>query len=191
MEAPCTPIGTQVALLVHGGQFNKDSWHDQASRILDAGFSVLAIDLRGYGKSTGPGSRQPIGAPLHLDVLAAIRYLNDHGYRNISVVGASMGGSAAGDASIKSKPGLIDRIVFLGSAPNEPARELKSRSLFIVARDDKNSSGPRLPRIREQFDAAPRPKELIVLDGSAHAQFLFQTDQNERVMKEILRFLAP
>src|SRR5260370_23617805 len=26
------------------------------------------------------------------------------------------------------------------------------------------------------------PKELIVLDGSAHAQFLFQTDQIDRVM---------
>ena len=33
-------------------------------------------------------------------------------------------------------------------------------------------------------------KELIVLDGSAHAQFLFQTDQADRVMKEVLHFLA-
>jgi hypothetical protein len=49
---------------------------------------------------------------------------------------------------------------------------------------------PRLPRIRVWFDEAPQPKELIVLDGSAHAQFLFQTDQAERVMKEVLRFLS-
>jgi hypothetical protein len=28
-----------------------------------------------------------------------------------------------------------------------------------------------------------------VLEGSAHAQFLFDTDQGERVMREILRFL--
>lgn len=77
----------------------------------------------------------------------------------------------------KSRPGLIDRIVFLGRAPNEPAHELKSQSLFIVARDDKNAAGPRLPRIREQFEAAPQPKKLIVVDGSAHAQFLFQANQ--------------
>ena len=38
--------------------------------------------------------------------------------------------------------------------------------------------------------SAPQPKELIVLDGSAHAQFLFQTDQSARVMHEILRFLS-
>jgi hypothetical protein len=30
---------------------------------------------------------------------------------------------------------------------------------------------------------------LIVLDGSAHAQFLFATDQGPRLMKEILSFL--
>ena len=67
---------------------------------------------------------------------------------------------------------------------------LKSRALFIVARDDANEAGPRLPGIRAQYDKAPQPKELIVLEGSAHAQFLFQSDQGERVMREILRFLS-
>jgi hypothetical protein len=36
---------------------------------------------------------------------------------------------------------------------------------------------------------ASEPKQLIILDGSAHAQFLFQTDQGDRVMREIFRFL--
>ena len=101
-----------------------------------------------------------------------------------------MGGAAAGDASIASKPGEIDGIVFLGSAPDGPAGKLKSRSLFIVARDDANADGPRLPRIRAQYDAAPHPKQLIVLSGSAHAQFLFQTDHAESVMRDILHFLS-
>src|SRR5438093_293050 len=93
-------------------------------------------------------------------------------------------------APIKSAPGEIDRIVFLGAAPNLSAEKLKSRSLFIFARDDCNDSGLRLPGIRAQYEKAPQPKELIVLDGSAHAQFLFQTDQSTRVMQEILRFLS-
>src|SRR5438094_313711 len=59
-----------------------------------------------------------------------------------------------------------------------------------VARDDANDAGPRLPKIRAHYEKAPDPKELIVVDGSAHAQFLFQTDQGERVMREILRFLS-
>ena len=106
------------------------------------------------------------------------------------MVGGSFGGAAAGDASVKSAAGEIDRIVFLGAAPNLPAEKLKSRTLFIVARDDRNGAGPRLPGIRAQYEKAPQPKELIVLDGSEHAQFLFQSGQSDRVMREILRFLS-
>lgn len=101
-----------------------------------------------------------------------------------------MGGGAAGDASIASQPGEIDRVVFLGAYPNGPAEKLKCASLFIVARDDASEDGPRLPEIQEQYQKAPEPKMLIILDGSAHAQFLFQTDQAERVMREILHFLS-
>ncbi len=131
-----------------------------------------------------------MSAPLHLDVLAAVRYLRKTGAKRVSVVGGSMGGGAAGDASIASQPGEIDRVVFLGAYPNGPAEKLKCASLFIVARDDANEDGPRFPRIREQYEKAPQPKNLIILDGSAHAQFLFQTDQGERVMREILNFLS-
>ena len=80
--------------------------------------------------------------------------------------------------------------MFLGAAPNLSAAGLKSRALFIVARDDRNDSGLRLPGIRAQYERSPEPKQLIVLDGSAHAQFLFQSDQKNRVMQEIVRFLS-
>jgi esterase/lipase len=131
-----------------------------------------------------------MSAPLHLDVLAAVRYMRKAGAKSVSVVGGSMGGGAAGDASIASRPGEIDRLVLLGAAPNGSADKLKSPTLFILARDDANDDGPRLPRIREQYEKAPEPKKLIILEGSAHAQFLFQTDQGERVMREIIRFLS-
>lgn len=181
--------GEQGVVLAHGGQFNKESWAKQAQILAGAGFEVLAIDLRGYGPSHGPGDSSPMDAPLKFDVLAAVRYLHKNGAKSVSVVGGSMGGGAAGDASIASHPGEIDRVVFLGASPNDPADKLKSASLFIVARDDASGDGPRLPRIREQYEKAPQPKELIILDGSAHAQFLFQTNQGDRVMREILRFL--
>jgi pimeloyl-ACP methyl ester carboxylesterase len=182
--------GDRGIVLAHGGRFNKESWDKQARALASVGFRVLALDFRGYGKSRGPGQSAPMSAPLHLDVLAAVRYLRKTGAKSVSVVGGSMGGGAAGDASIASHPGEIDRVVFLGSAPNGPADKLKSSTLFIVARDDTNEDGPRLPGIRAQYEKAPEPKELIILDGSAHAQFLFQTDQGERVMREIVRFLS-
>jgi pimeloyl-ACP methyl ester carboxylesterase len=182
--------GDRAVVLVHGGQFNKESWQKQAHALAELKFQVLALDLRGYGKSRGPGDADSMDAPLYQDVLAAVRYLRKSGAKTVSVVGASMGGWAAGDASIASKPGEIDRVVFLGSAPSRSADKLKCPSLFIVARDDASGDGPRLPGIRAQYDKAPEPKELIVLDGSEHAQFLFQTDQADRVMREIIRFLS-
>jgi hypothetical protein len=30
----------------------------------------------------------------------------------------------------------------------------------------------------------------VILDGSAHAQFLFETDQGERLMNKLLDFLS-
>jgi pimeloyl-ACP methyl ester carboxylesterase len=182
--------GERAIVLAHGGRFDKESWEKQARALATAGFRVLAIDFRGYGQSRGPGDSDPLSAPLHLDVLAAVHYLQKTGAKSVSVVGGSMGGGAAGDASIASRSGEIDRLVLLGAAPNGPADKLKSSTLFIVARDDANADGPRLPKIRAQYEKAPKPKELIIVDGSAHAQFLFQTDQGERVMREMLRFLS-
>jgi alpha-beta hydrolase superfamily lysophospholipase len=181
---------THGVVLAHGGRFNKESWRDQARTLVAGGFCVLAIDFRGYGRSRGPGQADFDHAPFHEDVLAAVRYLKKHGVKTVSAVGASFGGGAAGDASIRSLPGEIDRIVFLGAAPNLPAEGLKSRALFLLARDDANADGPRLPGIRAQYEKAPEPKELILVEGSAHAQFLFQTDQRDHVMREILRFLS-
>jgi pimeloyl-ACP methyl ester carboxylesterase len=183
--------GTRGVVLAHGGQFNKEGWAEQAKALTEAGFQVLAIDYRGEGQSHGPGQENIYSAPLDRDVLAAVRYLRSHGAKPVSVVGASMGGGAAGDAAIAAKKGEIEGVVFLGSAPNGPADQLQCRSLFIVARDDSNGAGPRLPGIQAQYDKAPKPKDLVVVDGSAHAQFLFQTDQGPRVMQEILKFLKP
>jgi pimeloyl-ACP methyl ester carboxylesterase len=181
----------RAVVLAHGGRFNKESWAAQAGTLVAAGFEVLAIDFRGFGKSHGPTDKNPPDPPFQLDVLAAVRYLHKNGAKSVSIIGGSMGGSAAGDASILSQPGEIDRLVLLGAAPNSPAEKLKSPILFIVARDDAEGNGElRLPGIRAQYEKAPQPKELIILDGSAHAQYLFQTDQGERVMREILRFLS-
>ena len=182
--------GARAVVLAHGGRFNKESWAKQAPVLVHAGFEVMTIDFRGYGKSHGPGDKDPMDSPLEKDVLSAVRYLHAHGAKSVSIVGGSMGGAAAGDASIVSKPGEIDRLVMLGAAPNLPAEKLKSPALFIVARDDASGDGPRLPRIREQYEKAPQPKKLVVLEGSAHAQYLFETDQGKRVMREILRWLG-
>ena len=77
------------------------------------------------------------------------------------------------------------------SMPIEHPERMQGDKLFIVARDDPRGDGtPRLPGIREQYERAPGPKRLVILDGAAHAQHLFATEQGERLMQEILGFLS-
>jgi len=183
--------GDHGVVLAHGGRFNKESWEEQALALAAAGFRALAIDFRGYGQSRGPGQADPLSAPLHFDVLAAVRYLRQTGAKTVSIIGGSMGGGAAAAALVEANPGEIDRLVLLGSEAGSSPEKLKGRKLFITARDDTTASGtPRLIRIRQQYERAPDPKELVILEGFAHAQFIFQTEQGERLMREILRFLS-
>jgi hypothetical protein len=100
-----------------------------------------------------------------------------------------MGGDYAAQAA-EAEPAQIDRLVMLASGAYTPLIRMKGRKLFILARNDANTEGPRLPRIRVQYEKASEPKEMVILEGSAHAQFIFQTSQGERLMSEILRFLS-
>jgi alpha-beta hydrolase superfamily lysophospholipase len=181
--------GERGVVLAHGGRFNKENWAKQARALVSAGFRVLAIDFRGRGQSRGPQSKSGEDGAEY-DVLAAVRYLRRAGAKTVSVIGASFGGQAAGDASIDAEPGEIDRLVLLAAWTDRPPEKMKGRKLFIVARDDANDEGPRLPKIRANYEEAAGPKELFILDGSAHAQFLFATDQGKRLMREIIRFLS-
>jgi len=181
--------GTRGVVLAHGGRRNKESWHEQAQALAAAGYHVLAFDFRGFGQSHGPGQSDLYTAPLQLDVLAAIDWLRAHGARKVDVIGASMGGSAAGAAVIASPRGWVHRLILLAAAPDGDAARLNCPTLFIVARDDANAEGPRLPGIRAAYARAPRPKRLVIVPGTAHAQFLFETNQRARVMREIELFL--
>jgi pimeloyl-ACP methyl ester carboxylesterase len=184
--------GERGVVLAHGGRFTKESWDKQAQVLVKAGFRVLAIDFRGRGQSRGGAQTQPPDDGVRFDVLAAIRYLRQTGAKTISVVGASFGGGAAAEASIEARPGEIDRLVLLAHSPIDKPEQMKGRKLFILTRDDFSGDNkiPRLPRIRDQYERTPEPKELVILDGSAHAQFIFETEQGAQLMREILRFLS-
>ncbi|MEE8521320.1 MAG: alpha/beta fold hydrolase [Gemmatimonadota bacterium] len=183
--------GERGVVLAHGGRFTKESWAEQAQALSEAGFLTLAIDFRGRGHSRGGSGATPGGDGAYYDVLAAVRYLHRRGAHGVSVVGASFGGGAAARASVEAAPGAIDRIVLIAHSPIKEPERIKGRKLFITSRDDSSGSGTlRLPSIQDQYERAPEPKELVILDGSAHAQHMFGTDQGPRLLSEILRFLS-
>lgn len=185
--------GERGVVLAHGGRFTKESWTVQAEALAKAGFRVVAIDFRGRGRSQGgPEWNSPHDDHgVEFDVLAAARYLRESGARSVSVVGASFGGWATARASVVAEAGTIDAIVLLAASAIENPERMQGRKLFITTREDSRGEGIlRLPSIRDQFERAPDPKELVILEGDAHAQFAFDTDQGERLTREILDFLA-
>lgn len=184
--------GDHGVVLAHGGRFNKESWDQQARVLAQPGFRVLAVDLRGYGQSRGGDqSQEGRDGGHYLDILGAVRYLRETGAQTVSVIGASFGGGAAARASVEAGPGEIDRLVLMAHSPIEHPERMQGRKLFITTRGDFSGSGVlRLPGIRDQYERAPEPKELLILEGTAHAQHIFGTEQGERLMHEIQRFLS-
>ena len=129
---------------------------------------------------------------------AGLKTLYDDGWRlvaegatTVSGVGGSFGGGAAADAAVVAKPGEIDRLVLLAHSSIDHPERMQGRKLFITTHDDPYADGsPRLIAIRKQYERAPEPKRLVVLEGSAHAQHVFATEQGERLLQEILKFLS-
>jgi len=181
--------GQRGVVLAHGGRFNKESWDPQATALVAAGFHVLSLDFRGFGQSRGPAGGTDED-DRRFDVLAAIKYLRSKGATSIFVVGASMGGDYAAEAA-EAEPQAIDRLVLLAAGAYTTLEQAKSRKLFIMSRDDViGDNKSRMPPIREQFEKASGPKAFVIVEGSAHAQALFETNQADRVMREILGFLT-
>jgi len=174
--------GTSGVVFAHGAIFNKQSWAPLAKRVAERGYRALAIDFRGYGKSRGGNDTYG----LDQDVLAAVRWLHAQGVQSVSVVGGSMGGGAAAQAATEIDRSQIDKLVLLSPVPIEHPEQLKAASiLYIASRDEKLA-----PDIRKQYARAPEPKNLVLLDGSAHAQNIFATPQSEQLSETILQFLT-
>ncbi len=173
---------THAVLLGHGAVFNKESWDELARELTGAGYQALAIDFRGYGKSTAGRTR---GA-LHEDILGGIRFLKDEvGAERVSVIGASMGGGAVGDAISQAAAGDVDSVILLAAVPTGAPERMQGRKLFIVSEGD----GARRS-VERQYGAAGDPKQLTILAGSAHAQHIFRTAGADDLTNAILDWLA-
>ncbi len=175
------PSGKHAVILAHGAIFNKESWEELSSELSRNNLSVLAIDFRGYGQSTiGSG---PSG--MYLDILGAINFLNKQpDITSISVLGASMGGGAAAKASTHSKKGDINKLILLSPMPIANPEQLKGNILYIVSKKESIAK-----TIKNQFNKTPDPKKFVEIEGSAHAQHIFKTNQAKNLTKIIIDFL--
>lgn len=106
-----------AVLLLHGHPQTHVVWRHVAPRLVRAGFTVVAPDLRGYGDSEKPASD-----PNHVsyskrvmteDQVALMRKL---GFETFSVVGHDRGGRVAHRLSL-DHPSCVERIAVLDIAP--------------------------------------------------------------------------
>jgi pimeloyl-ACP methyl ester carboxylesterase len=171
---------SDAVVLAHGAAFDKASWAPFATWLAGRGHQVLAIDFRGYGRSTpGTDSRA-----LFEDVLAAVRYLHGRGVTRVAVLGASMGGGAAAEAAVRAAHDEIDRVILLSAVPIANPEHLQGPVLFIASEQE-----PMVAQVTEQYRRAPEPKRLVLLPGAAHAQHIFATEQAERLRTTVAEFL--
>lgn len=183
--------GDGVVIIAHGGYSSRANWAKQAQTLAGGGFRVLVFDSRAAAEFAAGKEASCLYDEVcqAVDVLAAVRFLRQGGAKTVSAIGGSMGGGAVAQASVDAQANEIDRIVLLAPARISSPEKMKGRKLFITTRNDANDAGLRLPGIESQYQRTPEPKRFILLEGAAHAQRIFLTEQGDAVMREILHFL--
>ena len=168
-----------VVIFAHGAVFNKESWYFLAEKLQAKGVASLSINFRGYGNSkTGTSNN------LAFDILGAIDYLKDQGYKNISLVGGSMGGAAILNAlEIKTNESL-KKVVLLSPAGGHAITSNSIEKLIVVSKDEGLYA-----KVNAIFDASANPKATKIYLGSYHAQHMFKSNYAEELTDLIVGFL--
>lgn len=185
---PAPTADAPALLYLHGARWNLTGSSGRIARYRQLGFSVLAIDYRGFGKSSGD---VPSEEMAYEDGRAAFAQLlklapNVRHY----VYGHSLGGAVAIDVARKNPrvDGLILEATF--TSIRDMARqyawgwlpvdlvltqrfdsldkiaEVTAPTLFVHGKEDRLVP----PSMSEQlFAAAKAPKRLVLIDGAGHS----------------------
>jgi alpha-beta hydrolase superfamily lysophospholipase len=176
-----------VLLYLHGARWNVESSTPRVRRLQDMGFSVLAIDYRGFGKSS-PGL--PSEASASEDARAAWRWLAaKYPARPRFIFGHSLGGAIAIDLAsrVDDEQGTIVEATFTsipdvassmkwGWLPIGPlitqrfdaaSKVAKIGSPLLVVHGDSDSLIA-TDLGRKLYEAASGPKRFLLVEGGSH-----------------------
>jgi pimeloyl-ACP methyl ester carboxylesterase len=147
---------TPVLLYLHGARFNVAGSAPRIQRMHALGFSVLAVDYRGFGKST---KELPSEDTAREDAMAAWKWLAEHHpNQRRYIFGHSLGGAIGIDLAsrVNDESGTIVEGTFT--------------SISDVASSFKWGWLPFQPFITQRFDSLTRVKDigspLLVVHGS-------------------------
>jgi dienelactone hydrolase len=168
-----SPSGAPGVILIHQYQQNDEQWGDLPEAMANAGYRVLAFNLRGHGDSDGydgslPGILDdPVAA---LDVDAALDYLKNDGQADaerIAIVGTSIGANLAVAAAIrdiaKSYVSFSSRKSKAEKYAGSPARVLSS--VYYVASE--NDGGNQAADAQTLHELTTKPRAITIYPGTA------------------------
>jgi fermentation-respiration switch protein FrsA (DUF1100 family) len=182
---PAAPI-KYVLLFCHGNAGNISHRLDNIQRLHEVGISVFIFDYRGYGRSFGRISEKG----FYLDAEAAYRVAREQADRHrakLIIFGRSLGGVAAVHlGATQTCDALIIESTFtnLGAIARDhyPLPLVESwlrnrfnavgeigrlRSPLLYFHGDRDEIVP-IRLGRQLFEAAPEPKEFVMLSGAGH-----------------------
>ncbi len=151
-----------VVILLHMYRSDRSAWRPLASVLEDAGFAIMAIDMRGHGESIKPEDRKlekrvrdrdpVLFRAMHRDVFGAYRWLQQRPEVDLSrlaIVGASVGCSVALDYAVRDKS--VDTIVlmtpgenYLGLDSVEDIKQYGRRPVLMLTSEEERPKGPQV-----------------------------------------------
>lgn len=184
--------------LFHMMPATKESWESFAKRLQIAGIGVLAVDLRGHGKSFGGSEGYKTYIPAQhqaswWDVLAAIEFQQQEGHAPLFVGGASIGANLALRAvatipevkkAILISPGLNYRgIETLPLARIVPP----DKQVFVIAARDDARVPENVTQAEQIYRALSCQKQWKVYETGGHGTDILQVHPG--LMKELAEWL--
>jgi haloacetate dehalogenase len=104
-------------LLLHGHPQNHLTWYKVAPRLVEAGYTVVASDLRGYGDSSKPpGGDGHVNYSKRAMALDQVEVMRALGFERFAVIGHDRGGRVAHRMAL-DHPNHVERLAVLDIAP--------------------------------------------------------------------------
>lgn len=182
--------GTSAVVLSHMLPADQRSWFDFAGRLADEGYLVLTYDFRGYCPGGDGGcseGERDVGA-IWQDVVGAIGFVRSRGATSVSLVGASMGGTASLVAAAQPSIG-VEAVITLSApvsieglvAGPELLQGLPMAKLFIAGVGD----GSAAEAAEALYATAPPPKRVEIVPADDHGTDLLTGARAEDVKRLI------